>query len=353
MLDPIFFDARYIRVGHHDGISRFSAGLCEALSKKTQVIAIICDSRQLEKLPAGIEHVLLNDPTKPFAEFLIATKLNRLGAKLVFSPMQTMGTWFRKYRLVLTLHDLIYYAHPTPPPSFSWPIRLGWRLFHLSYLPQRFMLNGADAVATVSQTTKALMEKHRLTSKPVTVVYNAGSGETRPKHAVPNNSLVYMGSFMDYKNVECLIDSLNFLPEFKLELLSRISDERKAELVARAGNFAERVVFHNGVSDAEYHELLSRSYALVSASRDEGFGIPVIEAMEQGTPAVISNIEIFREIGGEAASYFDPNNPEELAKRVLELKEKWESVSVAGIRQASRFNWESSAQSLLEAFERL
>lgn len=353
MLDPIYFDARYIRVGHHDGISRFSAGLCAALSKKTKVIAIISDSRQLEKLPNGIEHVLLNDPTKPFAELFIATKLNRLGAKLVFSPMQTMGTWFRKYRLVLTLHDLIYYAHPSPPPSFSWPIRLGWRLFHLSYLPQRIMLNGADAIATVSRTTKSLIEKHRLTKKPITVVYNAGSGETRPKHAAPNNSLVYMGSFMDYKNVECLIDSINLLPDFQLDLLSRISDARKAELIARAGNSADRIVFHNGVSDAEYSELLRKSFALVSASRDEGFGIPVIEAMERGTPAVISNIQIFREIGGEAASYFEPDNPEELASRILELKDNWGTVSAAGIRQASRFNWESSAQALLETLERL
>lgn len=353
MLEPIYFDARYIRVGHHDGISRFSVGLCAALSRKTKVIAIISDSRQLEKLPTGIEHVLLNDPTKPFAELLIAKKLNRIGAKLVFSPMQTMGTLFRKYRLVLTLHDLIYYAHPTPPPNFSWLIRFGWRLFHLSYLPQRIMLNGADAIATVSETTKSLIEKNRLTRKPVTVVYNAGSGETQPKHTLPNNSLVYMGSFMDYKNVECLIDSLNFLPDFKLELLSRVSDERKAELLTRAGKSEERVIFHNGVSDAKYHEILRRSFALVSASRDEGFGIPVIEAMEQGTPAILSNIEIFREIGGVAASYFDPDNPEQLAKRVMELKEKWGSVSAAGTRQASRFNWDGSAQALLEAFERL
>lgn len=353
MIDPVFFDARYIRVGHHDGISRFSAGLCEALSKKTKVIAIVSDARQLEKLPTGIEHVLLNDPTKPIAELLIARKLNNIGAKLVFSPMQTMGTWFRQYRLILTLHDLIYYAHPTPPPSFSWPIRLGWRLFHLTYLPQRLMLNGADAIVTVSQTTKSLISKHRLTRKPVSVVYNAGSGLTQPTHTKPNKSLIYMGSFMDYKNVECLIDSLALLPDFQLELLSRISPERKAQLESRAGESAKRVVFHNGVSDEKYHDVLNSAFALVSASKDEGFGIPVIEAMEQGTPAIISDIEIFREIGGDAASYFDPNNPEQLAKRVLALSENWQSASKAAIQQAKKFNWEASADALLTALKAL
>ena len=353
MLDPVFFDARYIRVGHHDGISRFSAGLCEALSKKTKVIAIVSDTRQLEKLPNGIEHVLLNDPTKPFAELLIAKKLNKLGAKLVFSPMQTMGTWFRKYRLVLTLHDLIYYAHPTPPPSFSWPIRLGWRLFHLTYIPQRLMLNGADAIVTVSQTTKSLIAKHRLTRKPVSVVYNAGSGTKQLAHTKPNKSLIYMGSFMEYKNVECLIDSLSTLTDYQLELLSRISPERQAQLESRAGESAKRIVFHNGVSDEKYHQVLSSAFALVSASKDEGFGIPVIEAMEQGTPAIVSDIEIFREIGGEAASYFDPDSPEQLAKRVLELSQNWNSASESAIQQAKKFNWEASAEALLTALEAL
>ncbi|MFM6977943.1 MAG: glycosyltransferase family 4 protein [Micrococcales bacterium] len=353
MLEPVYFDARYIRVEHHDGISRFSAGLLEALNRRTKVIAIICDSRQLEKLPVGIDYVQLNEPTSTLAEILIAKRLNHIGAKIVFSPMQTMGSWFRKYKLILTLHDLIYYAHPTPPPSFSWPIRIGWRLFHLSYLPQKVMLNRADTVATVSQTTKSLIEKHKLTKRPVVVVYNAGTETQNSKHSKPNNSLVYMGSFMDYKNVECLVDAMKLLPDFKLELLSRISPDRKRQLIERAGNAAERVIFRNGVTDAEYQRILDESFALVSASRDEGFGIPVIEAMGRGTPAVISDIEIFHEIGGVAARFFNPNRPEELASQIMDLAKDWNSASKAGIEQSKKFNWDASADALLVALQGL
>jgi glycosyltransferase involved in cell wall biosynthesis len=353
MTESIYFDARYIRIGHHDGISRFSVGLCTALAKMADVTAIISDERQLEKLPAGIKHVKLNDPTKPIAELFISLKLNNLGAKKVFSPMQTMGSWFRKYKLVLTLHDLIYYAHPTPPPSFSWPIQFGWRLFHLSYIPQRFMLNGADSVVTVSETTKRLMVKHRLTKRPIDVVYNAGSGEIAAEHGSVNRSLIYMGSFMDYKNVECLIASMHFLPDFQLHLLSRISDQRRAELEQLAGQSSERVIFHNGVTDEEYHEVLSSAFALVSASKDEGFGIPIIEAMEQGTPTVISDIEIFREIGGSAARYFDPTDPQSLATQIQNLKDAWPEVSMASRSQARKFNWEASAAALLKVLQKL
>lgn len=353
MTETLFFDARYIRVGHHDGISRFSASLCAALATKSDVTAIIFDDRQLEKLPAGIKHVKLNDPTNPLAEVFIGLKLNRLGAKRVFSPMQTMGSWFRKYKLVLTLHDLIYYAHPTPPPSFSWPIRLGWRLFHLTYIPQRIMLNGADSVVTVSETTKRLMLRNRLTKRTIDVVYNAGSGDIAVEHGSTNRNLIYMGSFMDYKNVECLIAAMEHLQDFQLHLLSRISDQRRTELTQLADKYAERVTFHNGVTDEQYHALLSSAFALVSASRDEGFGIPVIEAMERGTPAVISDIEIFREIGGTAARYFNADNPASLVNEVRLLEADWSAVSKESRLQARKFNWEASADALLEVMQRL
>ena len=47
------------------------------------------------------------------------------------------------------------FAHPTPPRDLPWPVRLGWRLYHLAWWPQRLLLNRADAVVTVSETTRA------------------------------------------------------------------------------------------------------------------------------------------------------------------------------------------------------
>lgn len=149
-MQGLFFDCRYIRIDHHDGISRFSAGLFAELAKITQVTAIVNDLRQLDKLPAGVEFVKVSSPTSALEPF-VAFQLNKLGAKVVFSPMQTIGSFGRKFKLVLTVHDLIYYRHPAPPPSFAWPIKILWRLYHLSYLPQRLLLNRADAIATVQR----------------------------------------------------------------------------------------------------------------------------------------------------------------------------------------------------------
>jgi glycosyltransferase involved in cell wall biosynthesis len=360
-LPNFFFDARFIRYDHHDGISRFSAGLFAALHARVEVTAIIHDLRQLEKLPRGARYILANSPTS-LSEFFIAKKLNRAGAKFVFSPMQTMGSFGRKYRLVLTLHDLIYYRHPAPPPGFNALIRLVWRLFHTAWWPQRLILNRADAVATVSETTKQLIEQHRLTKRPVWVVYNAaGSFSREYEHSSPKQrprqpqKLVYMGSFMPYKNVETLIAGMAHLPDYELHLLSKISPERQTELEKLIAPKSGRVVFHNGVSEAEYHRQLDSSVALVSASLDEGFGIPLVESMSRGVPVVVSKIDIFDEIGGSAALFFESENPADFAAQVMKLTDNpaWIEASRKSIAQAAKFDWNRSASELIRQLNTL
>lgn len=355
-MDGFYFDARYIRVGQHDGISRFSAGLFTALAKQVKVTAVISDLRQLEKLPANTDFLKINDPTSIF-EPLTALKLNKLGAKVVFSPMQTIGSFGRKFKLVLTVHDLIYYRHPTPPPGFNIFVRALWRLYHLVYWPQRFLLNRADAIATVSNTTKALIAKHNLTTKPVSVVYNAAGDQgafAAPAAMPKNKSLVYMGSFMEYKNTETLIKGMAWLPGYELNLLSRISNERKAQLQALVPQNS-KVNFLNGVTEDEYHEQLMNATALVTASRDEGFGIPLVESMDRGTPVVVSKIDIFKEIGGNAAIYFDQESPQDFATAVKKLADEktWLAVSQKSQEQAAKFSWINSGQALLKIIESL
>ncbi|MFM7014407.1 MAG: glycosyltransferase family 4 protein [Actinomycetota bacterium] len=357
----IFFDARFIRHDQHDGISRFSAELFRALAKITPVIAIINDKRQLAQLPAGTEFVELNDPTHFLAELRLPYRLNQLGAEVVFSPMQTMGSIGRKYKLILTLHDLIYYSHRTPPRQLPLHIRIAWRIFHLSYLPQRLMLNRADLVATVSETTKALIRSKHLTRRPVEVVYNAAGALSedylhKPPVSRPrSNTLLYMGSFMDYKNVESLIRGMKHLPGYRLLLLSRIDPARKLELQKLVHPTGGKVEFLNGVSEGKYHQLLDQALALVSASKDEGFGIPLVEAMARGVPVVVSDIPIFKEVGERAAIYFDPNQPRDFSKaiRSLDFETKWLERSELSLRQAAKFSWKKSAQVLLDLIIRL
>ncbi|SHK85094.1 Glycosyltransferase involved in cell wall bisynthesis [Pseudonocardia thermophila] len=347
----IVVDCRYTRIERHDGISRYTAGLVTALAERRPLTMLISDERQLAHLPP-CPHVLVSAPTS-IREPFVARQVNRLRPDVVFTPMQTMGSWGRTYPLVLTVHDLIYYRHPTPPPEFAWPVRLLWRLYHTAWWPQRVLLNRADAVVTVSETTKALIAQHRLTRRPVTVVPNAPDPVPDPSRLPRTKALVYMGSFMPYKNVETLARAMALLPDHELHLMSRVSDAQRARLRAAAG--PGTLVFHDGATDETYVEVLRGATALVSASRDEGFGIPLVEAMAVGTPLVVSDIPVFREVGGSegAAVYVPPDDAEGFAAAVRELEERWDAASAAARRRAEHYTWERSAEVLLELLEEL
>lgn len=362
----IVSDCRYVRIDHHDGISRYSARITAALARRAQaaghqVTMLISDERQLKLLP-DLPWAIGPSPTA-VGEPWVARRVNRLGADVVFTPMQTMGTLARRrYRLVKTLHDLIYYRHRTPPRELPGLVRVLWRLYHLAWWPQRALLNRADAVATVSATTKRLIAEHRLTTRPVVVVSNAadpapaGTPVDRPApdlDAEGGCDLVYMGSFMPYKNVETLARAMHELPGYRLHLLSRITPAARARLLALAPEGS--LVVHDGTSEDEYRALLLQARALVTASQDEGFGLPLVEAMVLGTPIVVSDIPIFREIGGDAALFAPADDPTAFAAAIrrLEDPDAWRAHSAAAVSQAAHFDWDRSAAALLELLEEL
>jgi len=353
----LFFDARYIRTDFHDGISRYSTELGNALSKLTHVTFIICDEKQKDFLPKKAKFVKIHAPTSAKEPFT-ARILNKYEPDVVFSPMQTMGTLGRKFKLILTSHDMIFYHHNVAPIGQPLWLRIGWKAYHLTTIPERLALNSADMVATVSYSVEREFKQAHLTKRPIIVVSNAPEDlskylKKQPAGLKPRN-LIYMGSLMQYKNPETLIKGMAYLPGYTLHVLSRSSDERLIELKALVPKKAN-VIFYNGVTDEKYAELLSRHGALVSASLDEGFGLPAVEALKIGVPAVLSNIPVFHEVAAGGALYFEPLNPRDFANKVKELDNKStrDALIKHGKEQAANYTWKDSAQTLLSAIKSL
>ncbi len=349
----LFFDARYTRTDYHDGISRYSAELGNALAKLTPVTFLISDEGQKKWFPKDAEFIKIHAGTS-IKEPWTARVLNKYKPDVVYSPMQTIGTRGRKYKSVLTPQDMIYYRHNKAPGFLPLHVRIGWWFYHQTYIPQRLILKGGDLITTVSKASAKDLKDAGMTKLPIHVVYNAPQQFT--KHAVVQEevikNIVYMGSFMPYKNAETLIRGMEWLPGRTLHLLSRISRERKAELEKLIPKGAE-VIFHNGVSDDEYEKLLASNALLATASLDEGFGIPVAEAMAMGVPAVISDIPVFHEVGANGALYFSPHDPKDFAEQVKKLDDTAfrEALIARAYAQVSTFSWDESAKVLLDAIK--
>lgn len=359
----IAYDARAFPVNDKfDGVGRYSYELAHAMAAHSEYTFtwLISDERQVDKLPTN-NYIVINRADNIVREIRLPKILNSFDFDVVYSPFYTMGAGRGKryYRLVLTIHDVTYFIHRTPPQWLPAYQRAGWWLFNLTKWPTRKLLDSADVVATVSQTVVGDLQRWSMTSRPITPVLNAVA-ETPPPSKIPNhaasNDIIYMGAFTPYKNVECLIDAMAGLVDCTLHLLSRIPPKRLAELERRARDIGVRnIKFYGGVSDKKYHELLAGARCLVTASKTEGFGLSILEAQALGVPVACSDILIFHEVAGDGALYFDPSSPTDCATAIRSLSNAKTSHDMIqkGLANAPRFRWSDSADTAIGICETL
>jgi len=109
------------------------------------------------------------------------------------------------------------------------------------------------------------------------------------------------------------------------------------------------------VSAEELESLFSSATAMVMPSFCDGFCLPALEAMLVGLPVMLSDIPVYREVGGDAALYFEPTDPDSIAAAIRRIATEPELVArlaADGYAQAARFSWEKVAKQTLSAFRR-
>ena len=125
------------------------------------------------------------------------------------------------------------------------------------------------------------------------------------------------------------------------------------EEIDKEPEFAKRVIRAGAVSDEDLACLYSACEAFLFPSTSEGFGLPVLEAMQCGAPVICSNSSSLPEVAGNAAILVDPKDEVALAEAIVGIlsnpARRHELVALS-IRQASRFSWESSAEKVAQAY---
>ena len=113
------------------------------------------------------------------------------------------------------------------------------------------------------------------------------------------------------------------------------------------------VDFIGYLDESALASLYRRALMVVQPSLYEGFGLPVLEAMACGTPVACADIDVFREVAGEAARYFDPRDAESIANAMEELARNEalrKELAKSGLERAQRFSWDATAEKLLAVF---
>jgi glycosyltransferase involved in cell wall biosynthesis len=269
----------------------------------------------------------------------LARELDRLGADLIHGPDFAVPYLARRPS-VLTLHDL----SPWMEPRWHFAARRVARR-----TPVLLGMGMATMVVTPSQAVrKQAIERFRLRPERVAAVPEAAAGWLRPVETRPETPyFLFLGTLEPRKNVSALVEAWRGLRRrHKIDLL--LAGRRRADCPPLPEEPGLRLL--GEVPDERLSELYSGALALVYPSLYEGFGLPVIEAMQCGACVVASRA--LAETGGRAAVYAD--SLEELTRAMLRVAEdpEWRANCRArSLARAREFSWERTARLTRQVYE--
>jgi glycosyltransferase involved in cell wall biosynthesis len=162
----------------------------------------------------------------------------------------------------------------------------------------------------------------------------------------------------EHKNLEALVRALAMVPDGRLQLVlpgSPTPYEDRLRAVAAEVGVADRVKLPGWLEDAELEALYRAASCFVLPSFEEGFGIPILEAMGRGVPVACSNTTSLPEVAGDAALLFDPHDPSGIAASITRLtsdRELARTLIERGRARCEVFTWEATARATLDTYRR-
>lgn len=316
---------------------------------------------------------------KKYLKF-VRTELKKNKVKIIYHS-ETSFYPLRGFKNVITIYDLT-------------PIILPF--FHreetkdLTQRKLNFATRHCQGIVCISETTKKDLLTHYPGNKnkkiticypgldPVFIKKNYNSklfkdlqiiSQQQVSQLKKKRYLFYYGTFEPRKNLNNLVESFvelhkeNKIPrDFKLVLMGGDGwgKIKKGTINYVKENFPNKaknnIVILDFLNDSYLIALIKNAYAFVYPSFYEGFGLPVLESMSQGTPVICSNISSLPEVGGKSVVYIDPHNFHDLKEKIkfiIKNPKKTNRYRKAGIMQSKKFSWNKSVAKLYLFFKGL
>ena len=275
---------------------------------------------------------------------------------LMHFPYFSYPVFYRK-PFVITIHDLIIDHFPTgKASSLPFPFYNFKRLVY-KQITKRAVKNAKKIIVPSNATLTELVNLYRVDRKKAEVIYEGFdsliSNKKTAKDLVSDNYILYVGNAHPHKNLKNLINA--YMELRKTENIDLIFIGKKDFFYENLENkIYEGVYFLHNVDDGQLFDYYTNAKCLVAPSKMEGFGLPLLEGMSLSCTVVSSNTKAFKEIGGDACLYFDPENYLDLCdaiKKVINDKSLRSSLIQKGIAQSKKYSWEKCINETLKLYE--
>ena len=271
-----------------------------------------------------------------------------------------------KVPLVLTLHDIIF-LEPRDRMNESLYQNMGW--FYRKLVVPR-ILRKCKRIITVSDFEKNnIISKLGIDEQKMAMIYNGYTEWFRPvqdiefiyrKYIDDPGYFFFLGNTDPKKNTErTLVAYAMYLKKSvsRRKLLMADIDQEYLNYILEHNKIEEirdMIVMPGYIRNQDLPYIYNSAFAFLYPSLRESFGIPLLEAMACGTPVITSDTSSMPEIAGPDAILINPEHPEEIAEKMLQLETDealYAHQQEVGLQRATLFSWRRTAQQLLQLYK--
>ena len=314
--------------------------------------------------------VVLFPPTRhPFLwyiwfEWRIPRLLKKIGADMFLS---TDGYISLRSRVpsCAVIHDINFEHRPLDLPYLT-------RKYYRYFFPR--FAREATRLATVSEYSRRdIINNYGIDEEKIDLVYNGASKNFTPATAQEIEAVreqytngapyfIFVGTIHPRKNIKNLLRAFELFREehkapFKMVIVGKKTFLAKAtEDQLESMKFKSDVIFTGRLSSGELNDIMSAAWALTFVPFFEGFGIPLVEAMNCDIPILTSNVTSLPEIAGDAAVYAEPESPGSIRDgmvRIVKERGLREELIARGKKRRKLYSWDNTANELWKTIERV
>jgi len=283
--------------------------------------------------------------------FGVAGAARRHQADLIHCPAM-LGPMRSKAPVVISMHDLLYFAYPQYMLTGLYTEPVKW-------MEKRAAAN-ASRILTISETSAADIRKYlKFPEERTDLVPLAGTAQPRVHDNITREPATFLavGNRLPHKNFDGLVRAVATIEPArrpKVLITGSRGNDPLVPLIESLG-VEDSVELLSWISVEELDALYRRVTALIVPSHCDGFSLPALEAMMIDLPVMLADIPVYREVGGDAAIYFDSSDDAAIGRAMVEAADnpaRLAELAAAGRERAALFSWEKVAEGTFDSFQR-